>query len=241
MPPKDSRRGALASEMRGMLHELLAAPALPYVALLILPYAGLLLGLDIAAHYGALTHAPLPVEFYLSSDGGFGEWLEYALTGSIAVMLLLLWWRERDTAYLANSMLFAWLMIDNSAEIHERTGHWLAPWIENWNVLPVGANDIGEAALFLLIGLLWLGGLAASIRRARLRPMLHSLLLAGCVAGTALFGVIVDMMVVWGQQSATLHETETFIEDAGEFAMIILAFLIVAAIFDIERRRGAGR
>lgn len=225
----------------GVLAELATARGAFWAALLILPYAGVLVGLAVAAHYGALTGAPLPVQFFLSSDEGFGEWLEYALTASAAVMLLLLWSRDREWAYLTNAALFAWLTADNSLQIHEAGGRALAPYLDDFGSLPIEPHHIGETVTFLAVGLLWLAGIWLSIRHARFRPLVYSLLLAACIAAGSFFGVIVDIMVVWGEHSPALLEIETFIEDGGEFAMIILAFLVTVAIFDVERRRRAPR
>lgn len=129
-------------------------------AFFLLPYAGVLIGLDVAAHYGSLTIAELPVQFYLASDRGFGEFLEYSMTGAIAVMTLLLWTYKRALCF--------------------------------------------------------------------------SLILAACVAGAAFFGVVVDFLVVWGEQEAASHVLLVFIEDGGEFAMLILAFLFTVGFFDSE-------
>ncbi len=233
----------LAPFIRESLHvlrEIALARASRTAALVLLPYAGVLVGLDVAAHYGALTEAHLPVQFFLASDGGFGEWLEYSLTAAIAAMLFVMWRWERASVYLANAVLFAWLTLDNGVEVHERFGHAFAAWFAGWP-LPVAPNDIGEASLFLAIGGFWLAALYLALRGARLRPAIESLILAGCVAGAAFFGVIVDMMVVWGEHTQAMIEVETFIEDGGEFAMICLAFLIAVALFDGARRRRAGQ
>ena len=53
------------------LREICRAPALRIAALLVLPYAGVLVGLDVAARYGELTGAHLPYQFFLSQDLGF--------------------------------------------------------------------------------------------------------------------------------------------------------------------------
>lgn len=224
-------------EIYAVVRELLASRSAFTAALLILPYAGILVGLDVAGHYGAISHAELPVQFNLASDGGFGEWLEYALTASVAVMLLLLWRNDRDWIYLANAALFIWITLDNSVEIHEHVGQLLAPMLDAIPGLPVAGQDIGEASLFLLIGLFWLAGLGLCLKNARIRPALYSLLLAGCIAVAAVFGVIVDMLVATGSYSPAGLEIMTFIEDGGEFAMICLSFLVMVAIFDTERRR----
>lgn len=229
-------------EIVQVLREIARARSLRTAALFLLPYAGVLLGLDVAAHYGELTEAHMPVQFFLSSDGGFGEWLEYSLTFAIAVMLSAMWLWEGASVYLANAVLFAWLTLDNSLEIHERFGHafdaWFGKSVEGWP-LPVAPNDIGEASLFVVIGFSWFVALCLSLRNARLRPAIESMILAGCVAGAAFFGVIVDLMVVWGKHTPFMLEFETFIEDGGEFGMICVTFLIAVALFDIARRKRA--
>ncbi len=224
-------------EIYAVIRELAASRSAFTAALLILPYAGILIGLDVAGHYGAITHAELPVQFNLASDGGFGEWLEYSLTASVALMLILLWRNDRDWTYLANAALFIWLTLDNSIEIHEHVGQLLAPALDAIPGLPIAGQDIGEASLFLLIGLFWLAGLGLSLKNARIRPALYSMLLASCIAMAAIFGVIVDMLVAAGSYSPAGLEIVTFIEDGGEFAMICLSFLVMVAIFDTERRR----
>lgn len=226
----------LVRETIAVLIEIARSRSLWVAALFLFPYAGVLVGLDVAAHYGAVTDAHLPVQFFFAADGGFGEWFEYSLTFSVAVMLFMTWRWERASTHLANALLFAWLTLDNSVQIHERFGHAFAGAFAGWP-LPVKPNDIGEASLFLAIGVFWLAALFATLRNARLRPAVEALILAGCVAIAAFFGVIVDMIVVWGPHTRAMIEVETFIEDGGEFAMICIAFLAAVALFDIARRR----
>jgi hypothetical protein len=208
-----------------------------YAALIILPYAGLLIGLDVAGQYGEVTGALLPMQFNLASNSGFGEWFEYSLTFTVALMLILLWVRDRDWTYLTNAALFLWLVLDNSFEIHELSGQWLGPSLDIFPSIPIEPHDIGEAALFFVVGVIWLSGLAVSLKHARHRQTVYSLLLAGCVIGAAVFGVIVDMIVVWGPYTPIQLEIVTFIEDGGEFLMICLSFIVAVAIYDTERKR----
>ena len=205
-------------------------------AFLILPYACVLVGLDIAAHYGSLTNAELPVQFYLASDRGFGEFLEYSMTASVAVMTGLLWYRKRIAVYLANAVLFIWLTIDNWTEVHEGFGQSFAPALKGMDFIPVEANHLAEAVLFIGIGGFWLITLALALRSASGRALSFSLLLAGCIVGAAIFGVFVDLLVGWGEQDPVYRTLLVFIEDAGEFAMLILAFLLTVGFFDQEYR-----
>lgn len=220
--------------------ELACAKATNIAALLILPYAGVLIGLDVAAHYGSLTDAELPVQFYLASDRGFGEFLEYAMTGAVAVMTLLLWQYSRAPAYLANAILFAWLTLDNWTEVHEAFGEAFGPALEWATFVPVEPAHLAEAALMAFIGGIWIAAMVATLRSASQRVLSFSLLLAACVAGAGFFGVLVDLLVVWGEQGAVFHAALVFIEDAGEFAMLIGAFLLTVGFFDrefVEKRR----
>jgi hypothetical protein len=211
-------------------------------AFVLLPYAGVLIGLDVAAHYGSLTNAELPVQFYLASDRGFGEFLEYSMTAAVAAMTLLLWTYSRAPVYLANAILFAWLTLDNWTEVHEGFGEAFGPALEWVSVFPVEASHLAEAVLMIAIGGLWLVAMAMTMRSASPRALSFSLILAACVAGAAFFGVIVDFLVVWGEQDAAFHALLVFIEDAGEFAMLILAFLVTVGFFDrdyVQKRREA--
>ncbi len=215
--------------------EIFANPAWRRIAFFLLPFAGVLVGLDAAAHYGELTDAPLPAQFFLSKDGGFGEFLEYSLTAATAVMLLLLWRRSRAGIHFVNSVLFVYLTADNSLEFHEHFGLWIASSMPQG--LPLAPNDIGEMLLFATIGGAWFGALLLALRNAELRASAYSLILAAGIAGAACFGVIADAVTSWGSKSDFWIVLEAWIEDGGEFAMILLTFLAACAIFDIERRR----
>lgn len=227
----------LVSEARFVACEIARSPALRRAALVLLPYIGVIVGLDVAAHYGSITEAELPVQFQISQDRSFGEYLEYAFTAAVAAMLLLLWRRTGATAYLANAVLFVWLTADNAFEIHEGFGHRIADLLPVQASWQVAANDIGEAMLFGAVGLLWAAGLWSSLRAAALRSVIHALILAACVAGAAFFGVAVDLAVVWGEHTLLILELLTWLEDGGEFAMISLAFFLAVGIFDGEKQR----
>ncbi|WP_298469547.1 hypothetical protein [uncultured Erythrobacter sp.] len=217
--------------------ELAQSPATIRAALLILPYAGVLIGLDVAAHYGSLTDALLPVQFYLASDRSFGEFLEYGLTGAVAVMTFLLWHSERTTVYLANSVLFAFLTVDNWIELHEQFGQAAGPTLGMIEGIPVEGSHLAEASLMIGVGVFWAAALALGLRAAKGQAVVFNLALAGCVIGAAMFGVVIDLLVVWGEQGKVFHAILTFVEDAGEFAMIILALLLTVGFFDREWRQ----
>lgn len=223
-------------DVLAIVREVLRTPLVNRAALLLLPCAGLLFGLDIAARYGELTHADLPRQFLLSTDQGFGEWVEYAFTATVALLLLDLWRHGRAPIHLANALLFAWLTLDNSLEFHERFGTAFAALVEGV-ALPLAAQDLGEVLLLVLVGGFWCISLLRCLDQAHRRAAIYACILAGFVGAAAFFGVVVDAATAWGGEPTALLETETFIEDAGEFTMLGCAFLAALGIRDVERRR----
>lgn len=203
---------------------------------LVVPYACVLIGLSVAAHYGAATGEWLPAQFYLSKEESFGEFLEYSLTAACAVMLALLWWHKGAPAHLANALLFVWLTFDNWMEIHEQLGAQVGPFLPAMPMIPVDPHHLGEAVLFGMVGAIWLAGLATALFSTGRRDAIHTLLLAACIGVAAFFGVFVDLLVVWGDPDPMRTQFLAFVEDSGEFAAIIAAFAIAVAIFDLEYR-----
>lgn len=219
---------------------ILTSPAIRTAIMWIWPYAGIIVGMDAAAHYGDVTGAALPVQLFISQDHSFGEYLEYALTAACAVMLLRMWLRVRASAYFANALLMVWLTIDNAFELHEIFGHWFARHVSLPQGSPFAANDMGEMLFFGVVGAAWLVGLARSLFSADKRPAVHSLYIAGGIAMTAVFGVLVDIFNTSPETLAT-KDLATWLEDGGEFAFINLTFLMVVAFYHAEKQAWSAR
>ncbi len=232
---------SLSAEAAFALRTILSSAAVRMAMLWIWPYAGVLVGLDVAAHYGDATGAALPAQFFISQDHSFGEFLEYALTGACAAMLIAMWRRLGATAYLANAVMMAWLTLDNVVGVHEQFGHSIAPLIRLPAGSPVAANDVGEMLFFAIVGAVWLIGLATALLGAQTRAAVHSLAIATGIACAAVFGVAVDMMVSWGPHTIAMLDFQTWLEDGGEFAFINLTFLAVVAFYDAEKRQWNAR
>ncbi len=229
-----------AADVAAELRAVAASRAVRTAMLWLWPYAGVIVGLDLAAIYGDATGAALPAQFFISHDHSFGEFLEYGLTTSCAVMLFVMWRRLGATAYLANAAMMLWLTLDNVMEFHETFGHWAAPGIPLPVGSPVAANDVGELLFFGLLGGFWLIGLASALLSAQRRAAAHSLLIAAGIGCAAVFGVAVDLSALGAHTLAAL-EFQTWLEDGGEFAFINLTFLMVVAFYDAEKRRWRAR
>jgi len=217
--------------------ELVRSRALHIALMGVIPYACVLVGLDVAAHYGDATGAALPTQFFMSQDGSFAEFLEYSLTTASAVMLFVVWLRTRAAVYLTSALLFVWMTLDNWGQVHEQMGFTFAADMPIIAWLPVHPNHLAETAVFGLVGLVWIAGMLMALRQANFRAAIHGVLIAGCIAGAAVFGVAVDMMTSWGEHTPGVLNLLAFIEDEGEFTMIVAMFALCVGIFDVERRR----
>lgn len=234
---KDSNSMIRPADILDTCKQLLGSRALRLALMCIIPYACVLVGLDVAAHYGDATGAALPVQFFMSQDGSFAEFLEYALTAASAVLLLVLWLRSRALVYLTSAILFAWLTIDNWGEVHEQVGFALGAALPVIAAVPVEPHHLAETLVFVLVGLLWAAGMAVALRQADTRAATHGALIAACIAGAAVFGIAVDLVTSWGQHGVGVLNLLAFIEDEGEFVMIITAFALCVGIYDVEARR----
>lgn len=217
--------------------ELARSRALHIALMCVIPYACVLVGLDVAAHYGDATGAALPTQFFMSQDGSFAEFLEYSLTAASAVMLFVLWLRTRALVYLTSAVLFVWMTLDNWGQVHEQLGFSFAADMPIFAWIPVHPNHLVETLVFGVIGLVWLAGMAVALRQADRRAAIHGVLIALCIAGAAVFGVAVDMVTSWGEHTPGVLNLLAFIEDEGEFTMIVVMFALTVGIFDVESRR----
>lgn len=217
--------------------DLARSRALRIALMAVIPYACVLVGLDVAAHYGDVTGAALPTQFFMSQDGSFAEYLEYSLTTASAVLLLLVWLRTRAVIYLANAVLFAWMTLDNWGQVHEQLGFVFAADMPIFAWLPVQPNHLAETTVLALVGVVWIAGMLLALRGADHRAAAHGVLIAIGIAGAAVFGVAVDMVTSWGEHTPGMLNLLAFVEDEGEFTMIIALFALTVGIFDVERQR----
>jgi hypothetical protein len=103
--------------------------------------------------------------------------------------------------------------------------------------VPVQPHHLAESLVFGLVGLLWLAGMAVALRQADTRAAVYGTLIALCIAGAAVFGIVVDLVTSWGEHGPAVLNLLAFIEDEGEFAMILVMFALCVGIYDVETRR----
>lgn len=215
-PPLDSTpiQAAVASTRWGSAH----------VLVLLLAVDAIFLSLHLVHRFGVNGFwAP---QFNLSDDISYAESFQHLKELGISASLLVLAVRLRSKSAALWGLFFAYLMLDDSTEVHESMGLWLSKKMALSARWGLHAHDLGElvwsgcvlAVFALLLFVAWRQADPASRRLVR-----H---LLGLLAALTFFGVVVDML----HSVATAHKIAGLgvVEDGGEMLVmsIILAYTI---------------
>ncbi|MBK5940722.1 hypothetical protein [Halochromatium roseum] len=187
----------------------------------------------ILVHIGfklGLVTSPL---FSIEEDLGYAEVYQYIKEYWIVLLLLTLAIGHGRFIYFAWSLLFAYLLFDDSLQIHERLGGYLANALQLLPILELRAQDLGELVVTLLFGTLLFAIIGIAYLYADHIARQASRHLFALVLFLALFGVFVDMLhsaIHWGEPFWLL------IEDGGEMLiMSVIAWYVFQ--LGVEPRR----
>ena len=126
------------------------------------------------------------------------------------------------------SVLFIYLLLDDSLIIHEKFGGYLAKYLDFQPMFYLRAEDFGELSVSILFGFLLFTFIGASYVFSGQIERHVSKHLFILIIFLAFFGVLVDMLHVaipWGK---TIFG---FIEDGGEMLVISI---IVWCVFELK-------
>ncbi len=205
-----------------------------HVLVFLLAVDAVFFGLHLFHRFG--IDAFLAPQFNLTSEIGYAESFQHLKELGIAASLLVLAVRVRSNSAALWGLFFAYLMLDDSIEVHESMGLWLSQEMALSARWGLRAVDFGElvwsgfvAAVFaLLLFAAWRQADPASRRLVR-----HLLAL---FAALAFFGVVVDML----HSVANAHQIAGLgvVEDGGE--MLVMSIIFAYAIGRL-RQSGSSR
>lgn len=157
--------------------------------------------------------------FSLSRDRSYAEFFQYTKEFWIALLLLILGFRQRKLIFPAFALLFLYFLIDDSFELHEKFGLVLADLFGFQASLGLRPLDWGE----LLVSAIFGGAILAAIANAYFVSDPHhrrfAVVMVAMVAVLAFFGIIMDMLEILAQPR-WLSETLKMIEESGEMLVM---------------------
>ena len=164
--------------------------------------------------------------FSLVQDRGYAEFYQYMKELWILILFFILGVKKRSYLFIVLSLLFLYFLLDDSFELHEQIGAFLA---FNLNFQPrfgLRAVDFGELAVFFFFGSQFLLLVGAAYIHSDLysRTVLKNLLTM--LAFLAFFGVLIDMV-----QITVIHPLAYsilgMVDDAGEmFVMSVITWSV---------------
>jgi hypothetical protein len=175
--------------------------------------------------------------FHVSLDNGIAEQWQYVKWSLLTLMLTFMSFKRRAVVYLAWALLFLYLLIDDSQQIHETYGEKIAVALAFKPAFGLRAQDFGELAVTAiaavpLFSLIAAAYLLTSQRDAR--TFTHDMILL--VVALAFFGIGIDMLdiaVPWRSVQTIL----ALVEDGGE--MIVATFMVAYGLGSFLRVRPA--
>ncbi len=169
-----------------------------------------------------------PTPFNIEKDRGYAELFQYFKEYWIVLLLFIIAIKRTHIIYFAWSILFTYLLFDDSLQIHEKLGYYLANYFDLQPRFNLRAVDFGELGVSFFSGLILFSFIGWAYLRSDSAAKQISKHLFILVLFMAFFGILVDMMhiaIPWGKSMWGL------IEDGGE--MIIMS-IIVWYVFDLK-------
>lgn len=155
----------------------------------------------------------------ISRDRGYPELYQYVKEATIVVVMVTLAVRYRGLLYGAWAVVFAYFLVDDSAEVHERLGDAVVESLSLDGVLAIDGRDLAQVMVSAAAGLVLLVLVVAAYRRDRSPARGLTGWLAVLVLGLAFFGVVTDVIDAIDVLGIT--------EDGGEMVMMSLMLATV--------------
>jgi hypothetical protein len=167
--------------------------------------------------------------FAITTDLGYAEFFQYIKEFWIVVLLALVAWRNKSFLYLSWSLLFVYVLLDDSFGIHENLGDFISTKFSFIYALHLRAVDFGEIFVSAFFGTLFLILIAISYRFSKSIERKISRYLIVMLLALALAGIVADMlhMMFYMVGIEFMQRIFTFIEDGGEHLVmsVILGFV----------------
>lgn len=158
--------------------------------------------------------------FSLAQERGYAEIFQYVKEYWIALLLGVLAVKQRSILYLGWSLLFFYLLLDDSLTIHETLGEMASIRLGFQSMLNLQAKDFGEVLVSVCVGLFFLFLLAIAYRFSNRIPRETSKYLIIMLFVLAAFGIAVDVVHSLLRFSLLWEPLLAMLEDAGEMVVM---------------------
>lgn len=132
--------------------------------------------------------------YMLFRDRGYAEFYQYTKELWIAMLFLFLAIKKKSRIFYVFSMLFVYLLIDDSFEVHETLGKLIAETLHFQGWLGLRPVDLGELLVSALFGFLFIAALVLFFFLSDQITRRITLYMFGFFILLAFFGVALDLV-----------------------------------------------
>ena len=167
---------------------------------------------------------------WLTEDWSYAEVFQYLKELWIALILGFGSWQRKSSLLTVWTLLFSYLLIDDSLSIHEVIGSKISSLFQFQDILKLRAVDFGEVlfsvtvAIFFLIVISWAYFRSSSTERK------YSQFLTFFLLALAVTGIFFDLIHVIVSDNLYFNFIFALLEDGGEQIIMSLALSFVYAI-----------
>lgn len=203
---------------------------------LIFLMGGLLVATALVVAAGrSITGEGLTTIFSLRREGGVSEFYEYALSALVVILMGALYRKSRRRSVLFVSVLYGFILLDNSWAFHERFGSFISANVVMPSAWDLRTSDLGEMLAWISAGLVLLPLLIWCLARTTREDVGVYVLFGTITFALIFFAVGVDFFHAMFRELGA-ERVLGLVEDGGE-----LMILCLAAASAVLYHRGAWR
>jgi hypothetical protein len=162
---------------------------------------------------------------------GYAEFFQYIKEYWLVLLFAVLAWKNRSLLYSAWSLLFGYLLLDDSWRIHEKWGFLISNKLGFTSAFGLRAGDFGEMLVSAFFGSVFFILIALGYRLSNRTDKKISQSLIFLLLALAFFGIVTDAIDIMIKLEFLKHFM-TFIEDGGEHIVISVIVWFVYDIFE---------
>lgn len=179
-----------------------------------------------------LENSPLSLEM----DKGYSEIYQYLKYFWITIILILVSLKEASLNYIAWVLVFVYFLFDDSLQIHERVGSYIAANLSFMPILGLRLQDFGELIVSAAAGIILLLPLVLAYKHGTRKFQKISRDFALLILVLIFFSVVIDMVHIAIKLGWEVTFILGVIEESGEMLSVslILWYVFLVMVRDCD-------
>ena len=174
----------------------------------------------------------------IQKDNGYSEMYQYLKFFWVIIILFFVSIKNTSLLYVSWASIFTYFLLDDSLQVHEGVGRYIAKHLNIVPILALRLQDYGELAASVAAGIIFFLPLAWAYRKGSRIFRKVSQDLALLILILIFFGIFVDMVHVAFRLGWPFNFVLNIIEDGGE--MISVSFILWYAFLVMVRDCDSG-